>query len=596
MIGTSRASVRSLQRLQTWLLVALGGITLAVFAGVCGHEFVHYDDAANIYANPHLKGLGWDALQWMFTDVSYARRYMPLGWLSYAVDYQLFGLNPKAYHVGNLLLHSGNVLLLFFLLKRLLIRARPSQNPDEADPAPIWCAAIGALFWAVNPLRVESVAWASSRIYGVVCLSTLLWLLSWLRAQDPATPKSRRRVFYWCSVAAYGASLLTYPLALFAPVALVVLDVVLLRRMSPRPAHWWRPEARAVWRSILPFLVLAGGVLVLTFAARMLTDSSHQPLTLGEFGLLSRVMQAFYIWTYYAWKPWFPYDLAASYTTLHSFNPLAVKFLLSACFVCLVTLVLFWRRRQWPAALGLWICHLVLLVPVLGLTEYPHSAYDRYSYVQGILWSVALALVLLALWDRGSRGYLASVTVAVTSLMFGLLAWQQVPIWRDTITLYRHLVTSIGQHPNRSRFDEVLGVHYLLAGLTNEAVASLQSASDYEQRRTDRHLYDEGVLRRANLRLGDVFVDQGRLEAALTCYQAALSADQASVIAVVKMGSTLAKLNRDGEAVTCLREAVRMKPDSASAHHALATVLAKLGRAEEAQLHWEEERRLLAGK
>src|SRR5437867_2368861 len=138
MTGTSPSSVASVQRLQTWLLGALCGITLAVFGGVCGHEFVNYDDAGNIYANPHLKqGLGWEAIKWMFTDMSYARRYMPLGWLSYAVDYQLFGLSSRAYHLGNLLLHSLNVVLLFVLLKRLLIVARPSRNLDEADAASV---------------------------------------------------------------------------------------------------------------------------------------------------------------------------------------------------------------------------------------------------------------------------------------------------------------------------------------------------------------------------------------------------------------------------------------------------------------------------
>src|SRR5207237_4148688 len=104
------------------------GITLAAFYGVCGHDFVHFDDNFTIYNNPHVKGLTWENIHWMFTNASYARRYMPLGWLSYSVDYELFGLNPHAYHAGNLLLHLTNVLLLFFLLKRLLLLASGSAT------------------------------------------------------------------------------------------------------------------------------------------------------------------------------------------------------------------------------------------------------------------------------------------------------------------------------------------------------------------------------------------------------------------------------------------------------------------------------------
>src|SRR5215510_10366052 len=94
--------------LHLWLVALLLGITLLVFGGVCGHEFVQFDDNVNIYSNPHVKGLTADNLAWMFSNTTYARRYMPLGWLSYALVYQLFGLNPHAYHATNLLAHLIN--------------------------------------------------------------------------------------------------------------------------------------------------------------------------------------------------------------------------------------------------------------------------------------------------------------------------------------------------------------------------------------------------------------------------------------------------------------------------------------------------------
>src|SRR5207244_5508241 len=125
---------------------------------------------------------------------------------------QFFGLHLQAYHVGDVALYLLNVALLFFLLKRLLV---PGGSPAVA----LWCAAIGALFWAVNPLRVETVAWASARIYCVAFCFAAVWLLAWLRAQDAAAPQAQRRIFYWLSLAAFSASLLTYPLAMFAPIA-----------------------------------------------------------------------------------------------------------------------------------------------------------------------------------------------------------------------------------------------------------------------------------------------------------------------------------------------------------------------------------------
>src|ERR1041385_127312 len=105
--------------LQASLLAVLIAITTAVFCGVSTHEFVHWDDSVNIYANPNVSSLDWPHLKWMFTNTSYARRYMPLGWLCYAIDRQLFGLRPHLWHVINLIFHLANVLLLFFAMKRI---------------------------------------------------------------------------------------------------------------------------------------------------------------------------------------------------------------------------------------------------------------------------------------------------------------------------------------------------------------------------------------------------------------------------------------------------------------------------------------------
>ena len=622
-IHQTSPSPRSARHLQTRLLMVLLAITLAVFSRVCGHEFVHFDDNFNIYGNPHIQGLTWEHLKWMFTYNGYAPRYMPLGWLCYAVDYQLFGLNPQAFHTVNLLLHLLNVTLLFFLLKRLVLLAGPADGEKTASA--LWCAAVGALFWAVNPLRVEVVAWASARIYAMVFLFTILSLLAWLRAQDPALPKARRRLFYWLAVASYAASLLTYPLALFAPVALLALEVYPLRRFTfvanfgvnfvglkkPRPVFDKRfdegskvrvvreasgneaqiPSTKAILLDKIPFFAVAAIVLFITFQARVGTNIAYRPLTLEEFGLLPRLMQGFYIWAYYVWKPWVPIDLAATYSTLHAFSPLAAPFLASAGFVVVVSVALAILWRRWQGALAIWLCHLAILIPFLGLSEYPHCPYDRYSYLHGILWSVGIALLLRVWWEHGRRGYLAGTVVAAASLFFALPAWQQVGVWSGTIPLYENMVQRLGEHPSRARFDEVLGVHYLRCGLTNQAVASFERALYFEARRTDRHLYQEHLVPRTHLRLGDICADQGSFEQALAHYRTALELDTNSVNALLKVGSTLGSLNRDSESINYFQDAVRLVPNNSQAHHNLALALQKLGREAEAAEHFREARK-----
>ena len=56
----------------------------------------------------------------MFTDASYVRRYMPLGWLTWTFLHAGCGLTPAAFHLGNLLVHWMNAVLVFLVLRHLL--------------------------------------------------------------------------------------------------------------------------------------------------------------------------------------------------------------------------------------------------------------------------------------------------------------------------------------------------------------------------------------------------------------------------------------------------------------------------------------------
>ena len=573
-------------------MFALLAATLAVFAGVGGNEFVHFDDNINIYENPHLKGLSAESMRWMFTDTAYARRYMPLGWLSYAINQQLFGFTPRAFHAFSLLLHLTNVAVLFLLLQRLLRHV----HTGAGERAVLWCAAVGALFWAVNPLRVEAVAWASSLIYCPATLLAMLWLLGWLRAQDEATPPRLRQFFYWGSLVAYAASLLTYPLALFAPVGLFALEACGPRRAALRFADWFGSGTRRLWLDKLPFLVVAAAGVLLTAWARTGSGEYNKPVTLGEFGVLPRFMQACYVWAYYVWKPWAPFDLAPVYPMLHGFRPLSMPFLASAVLLVALSAWLFERRRQQPGLFGLWCCHLVLLVPFLGLTEYNHSPADRYSYLHGVLWSCGISFALAARPTQHRIAPLAGLGLATACALFGLLAWQQVTAWRHTISLHRHLIARLDQDPARARFDEVLGVHYLRAGLTNDAIASFQRAIDFDTRRDDRHLAEEGIPARSHLSLGNIFASREESAQAIEHYRAAMQADPASASAPVNLGLVLARMKRFDEARDCFADALRRNPASISAHHNLGTLLRELGREGEARQHFAEAQRLLAGK
>ena len=99
--------------------VALAALVIAVFAQVAGYGFIIIDDPVYILSNAHIRsGMTLDGIIWAFTT-PYADLWHPMVWLSFMADYRLFGLNAGGYHLTNIILHLGGVLLLFWLFNRM---------------------------------------------------------------------------------------------------------------------------------------------------------------------------------------------------------------------------------------------------------------------------------------------------------------------------------------------------------------------------------------------------------------------------------------------------------------------------------------------
>ncbi|MFA6004300.1 MAG: hypothetical protein WC881_09555, partial [Elusimicrobiota bacterium] len=82
------------------------GAAFLAFLPALRNGFVSWDDPDTILRNEHFRGLAWSNLRWMFTSTQMGN-YQPLSWLTLALDYKLWGLEPFGYHLTNLLLHCG---------------------------------------------------------------------------------------------------------------------------------------------------------------------------------------------------------------------------------------------------------------------------------------------------------------------------------------------------------------------------------------------------------------------------------------------------------------------------------------------------------
>src|ERR1700730_8439409 len=165
--------------------------TSGLYAHAITSGFASYDDAPQIVQNPSLTSLT-GSLKYFQSPVSFASDlrgsggsfYRPLFWLSLAIDERLWGLNPVAFHLTNVLLHWLSGLFLFLLLRRLSMSSLS--------------AALTSLLWICLPINSEAVAWISGRPY---CLSACFLLLGTLLAERYLSRPAVKYFAGYCLVA-----------------------------------------------------------------------------------------------------------------------------------------------------------------------------------------------------------------------------------------------------------------------------------------------------------------------------------------------------------------------------------------------------------
>jgi hypothetical protein len=399
-----------------WLAVAVAAVTFSAFSPALWNGFVDFDDQASIVDNPWIRGFGRAELGWMLTTF-HLGPYQPLAWLTLALDYRLWGLNAAGYHLTSLLLHAASGGLLFLLATRLLGRAGVPRARVTAG------AALGALLWALHPLRVESVAWATERRDVLAGFFTLLTLLAYVREPGARGP----------ALAATTLALLSKASAMVIPALLLVLDVHPLGRLGGARG-WTGPAARRVWREKVPFVALAGVAAAVAVVAQGRAGALRP---LGEVTPAMRLGAAMYGMGFYVWKVLLPIDLLPVYEYPRDLSPADPRALLGLGTVVLLAAAAVALRRRCSGFAAALLSYLAAIAPTLGLAQAgPQVVADRFTYLATLGWSVAVGGVVAAGGRLTRRLAAASPLVLLLAVATAL----QTTGWRDARTLWTRAV------------------------------------------------------------------------------------------------------------------------------------------------------------
>jgi len=515
----------------TYILASVLWTTL-LYAHAVTAGFASYDDVPQIVQNPSLASLT-GSLKYFQSPVSFASDlrgsggsfYRPLFWLSLAIDEKLWGLNPVAFHLTNVLLHWLSGLFLFLLLRRLAMSSLSS--------------ALTSLLWIGLPIQSEAVAWISGRPY---CLTACFLLLGMLFAERYLSRPAVKYLAGYC-LAAFGA--------LFSHEEGVLIFAFTLLLILREPRGKTRPATMLFGVCVMTIL--------LYFRLRHAAGASGVPAkgTIASFAL--------FFWKYLGWMV-LPMHMSVERSTdtpPPGWSGHALRAWLCLALACAVLTVVHRKIPGSPVAFA-WMG--IGLLPFCGMVYLYQGMAERYTYVASV--GLALLVVVIGVESQVRLRPFVLGLIAVWVLWGVYRLETRISDWSDAARLYGH---SLQATPRSAK------LHFNLGAVFEERRDFAEASAEYQKAVVLEPYYEPALAG-----LGNVDLNLGRAKEASQMFQKALQLKPDDVKTVTNYGTALESLGEIDAAKAQYQRAISLAPDNDDAYCDLGVLLFRAGDAEAA--------------
>ncbi len=582
---------------QKLILAALmvAASTFVLYGGSLNNDFIGWDDEFYIFSNPYITPLSGATLWGMFSHFHF-KSWTPLTLLSHALDYGVWSLDPRGHHLTNMVIHAMNcawMLVLSLSVLQAYRRRSGAVAPDEAPGGwgtPLLAGAVvSALVFGWHPLRVESVACASSRKDLLSTFFALPSLLLYVVYSGRRGTRGSWRLLGG-SAALYGLSLLAKGSGMTLTGILLIIDMI-----SGGFGGGWTRWKRLIFEKI-PFLILGIAAAIIAYIASggggtvVQALRSRSDYATWEIGV--------YNCAFYFVKTLWPARLAELYT-----YPLRAQFYIFAAVAPAATLAgvfLWWKgHRSW---LYVWSAYVIALLPMAGFV--PSSIQviaNRYAYFAAIPFCMLFGAAVTAGWERARRGgrphLVPALLVPVSGVLLALGARTVVHVrdWRDAETVWRH---TIAVTPGHALAYNELGLALMEKKEYPEAIANFTRAFEIYPEFSEAMCNMGGtyvsmgdttdaerILRRALAlsprdyatltNLGNVRMVEGKYAEAAGYYRQSLSQNPAAAVTTYDLGYAQMLLGNSGDALVTLHRALLLNPNHRDAYFLIGEILSK---------------------
>lgn len=366
-------------------------IAALVYRPSLNYEF-QFDDIANItkhfdIRHNSLKGLWFSGTRW----ISY--------WLN-SIHYSIGKFDPYSYRVGNVLIHSTNGLLVFFVLLTALSNLK-KQNFFKQQALGI--SFLSALLFLIHPVQTQTVSYViQGELEGLATLFILSMALCFIKLAQTQQAFARfaLTILLFC-LALFSCG--TKEVALISPLLILIVDWFLVAQ-----GNWKSLKSRITLHALLT-CVIAGMYLWFLKASFFTKILSLDMLAKNNLGNVitstpdamitpwSFFISQFKVILHYLWMFIWPFNISVEYDWV-----LCKSFVAPDCIIPLIGLLcIFWALfkvlRNDPANLvafgAIWF--FTCMAPRSSIIPSPELLVDYKTYIASFGWLFIIAAVVI---------------------------------------------------------------------------------------------------------------------------------------------------------------------------------------------------------
>lgn len=351
-------------------------------------------------------------------------RYRPLSIVSFALEYQLWGLNSFMSHLINILLYAFTGILLYRILL-MLFPAKEEENAFFTIPF------VASLLFLAHPVHSEVVA----NVKGRDEIMTLLGALGSIYYTFKYL-KDNKTSNLWLSGICFFLGLLSKENAITF-LAVIPLTVYVFTKVSPA----------SNWKTAVPLIIATGIYLIIRYSVigyflgngEKITDLMNNPFSQMNYG--EKLATIFYTLLLYLKLLVFPHPLT------HDYYPYAIPKMTWTSIWSILSLLIhvalaYFALKNIKKRTVVSYCILFYLftISIVSNIVFPVGTFmnERFIYISSIGFCIAAAWFLLSYLPKLQEGKfknLGLAMIAIFAIGFSAKTIARVPAWKNKLSL-----------------------------------------------------------------------------------------------------------------------------------------------------------------